>query len=74
MECPRCHAEDEPRPVGFTWWGGVLGPKLLRHVECPGCRARFNARTGRSNGAAIALYLIVVGALAAALMIAVTRA
>lgn len=71
MECPACQARDEPRPVGFTWWGGLIGAKLLNHVECVACGARFNGKTGRSNTGAIALYSIVIGAIAFGLMYAV---
>ena len=59
--------------MGFTWWGGMIGAKLLHHVECLQCRARFNANTGGDNRGAIAIYMIVVGVLAVALMYAITR-
>ena len=64
MPCPGCGQALAPKPVGFSWWGGLLGPKLFHHVECPGCATRYNGKTGRSNNTAIALYLIVVGLLA----------
>lgn len=64
MQCPACQSAAEPRQVGFTWWGGLVGAKLLHHVECVQCRARFNSRTGQSNNTAIAIYMIVVGAIA----------
>lgn len=73
MTCPRCQEADEPRPISFTWWGGVLGPKLLHHVACPRCGARFNGKSGRSNSVAIGIYLIAVGSVATALMLAVLR-
>jgi hypothetical protein len=73
VQCPRCHAQDEPRPIGFTWWGGVVGPRLLHHVECPRCRARFNGKTGQSNTAAIAIYSIAIGAIALVLVLAIAR-
>ena len=73
VPCPQCHAQEEPRPIGFTWWGGLIGPKLLHHVECPRCGTRFNARTGRSNDTAIAIYMIAIGVIAFALVFAVIR-
>jgi hypothetical protein len=73
MECPSCHQDDEPRPVGFTWWGGLIGAKLLHHVECPRCGARFNGSTGQSNSTAIAIYMIVVGAIALAILVALAK-
>ena len=57
--------------MGFTWWGGLIGAKMLHHVQCPRCGARFNGKTGQSNSVAIAIYMIVVGAIAFALMYAV---
>jgi hypothetical protein len=59
-----------PRPIGFTWWGGFLGPKLLHHVECTRCGARFNGSTGRSNTTAIAIYSIVVGVITIGIVLA----
>ena len=64
MTCPRCRQDVEPIQLKFTWWGGALGPRLLSHVECPQCRARFNGKTGADNTGAIAIYSVVVGALA----------
>jgi hypothetical protein len=55
MACPNCHSEDTPKNVGFTWWGGALGSRLLNHVECMRCGTRFNGETGRSNNTAIAI-------------------
>ena len=53
IPCPRCQqAELAPRPIGFTWWGGVVGAKLLHHVECVRCATRYNGRSGRSNDGA----------------------
>lgn len=54
--CPRC-GETATRPVGFTLWGGALGPKLLSHVECSRCSHRFNGKTGQDNTVGIAIYL-----------------
>jgi hypothetical protein len=62
MICPACRTDVNPTPVGFTWWGGLLGAKLLSHVECPSCKARFNGKTGQDNTSAIVLYCVVVGA------------
>lgn len=73
MQCPKCQQDVAPLPVGFTWWGGLIGSKIINHVECPMCRARFNGRTGQSNDAAIAIYMIVVGVLAFGLVFLVFR-
>lgn len=67
--CPRCGSDHITAP-SFTWWGGVLGPKLLDHRVCQQCRFGFNAKTGRSNTAAIAIYTVVLSVLAFGLMYA----
>jgi len=54
--CPAC-GSGEHQPASFTWWGGLLGPKLLNHVTCSGCGTSFNAKTGKSNNVAIGIYL-----------------
>lgn len=40
----------------WTWWGGFLGPRLLSHVRCLACGAKYNGRTGKWNGTAVVLY------------------
>ena len=59
--CPRCQ-NPQASPVSFTWWGGVLGPKMLTHVKCTRCGAAYNGKTGQSNATGIAIY-VAVGAL-----------
>ena len=54
--CPKCRSGQLHRP-SFTWWGGLLGPKLLNHTVCGGCGSGFNAKTGKSNSTAIGIYL-----------------
>jgi hypothetical protein len=66
IDCPKCGQNVEPRALGFTWWGGAIGPRLLSHVECPKCSARFNGKTGQSNEQAIRLYLAIVTVIALA--------
>jgi hypothetical protein len=56
--CPRC-GSGASKPVGFTWWGGVLGPKLLSHVRCITCGNCYNGKTGRPNTTAIVIYTAV---------------
>ncbi|QEG43394.1 eL43 family ribosomal protein [Roseimaritima ulvae] len=65
--CPRCGQPIAQR-VGFTLWGGVLGPKLFTHVKCQTCGNKYNGKTGQSNASVIAVYTvgsIVVGAFVA---------
>jgi len=56
--CPECGANDADR-VTFTWWGGIIGPAILTHVECATCGTLYNGRTGKSNNQAIAVYFVV---------------
>jgi hypothetical protein len=56
--CPECECRYADK-VGFTWWGGILGPALFTHVRCQDCGTCYNGKTGKSNNTAIAIYLIV---------------
>ena len=60
--CPKC-GQTNARQLSFTWWGGAVGPKVLTHVKCESCGAKYNGKTGRSNAAGIAVYMLVVGVL-----------
>ena len=57
--CPRCASASVSRPT-FTWWGGLLGPRIIPEVKCNACGHRYNGKTGGSNTTAIAIYLTVV--------------
>src|SRR5215207_3798947 len=46
--CPKCRNPHSSK-VGFTWWGGLIGPRMLSHVKCVGCGYAYNGKTGRSN-------------------------
>jgi hypothetical protein len=65
--CPECGCRDAKK-VGFTWWGGLLGPSLLTHVECLDCGTCFNGKTGRSNTTGIIIYTIVTAVIAFGLL------
>jgi hypothetical protein len=54
--CPRCRSSNVKRPT-YTWWGGLLGPKLFNHAVCSGCGFGFNYKTGKGNATAIGIYL-----------------
>ena len=54
--CPNCRFT-YAKPVGFTWWGGLLGPKMFNHVTCLQCHTTYNGKTGKSNNTAIAIYI-----------------
>jgi len=71
--CPSCRCVFAKR-VGFTWWGGILGPKMLTHVKCVQCGQAYNGKSGKSNDTAIAIYLAVSLAIGVALGVAVALA
>jgi transposase-like protein len=54
--CPNCNAQ-EANEIGYTWWGGIVGPKLFTHVKCSKCGTTYNGKTGKSNQEAIAIYV-----------------
>ncbi len=54
--CPQCNSPHLTRPT-FTWWGGLIGPKLLNHTVCGSCSHGFNGKTGKSNKTAIGIYV-----------------
>lgn len=54
--CPQCQ-NNEANPVTFTWWGGLLGPKMMTHVKCTQCGTAYNGKTGQSNTTKIAIYM-----------------
>jgi hypothetical protein len=55
--CPSCGCRGDASPVSFTWWGGILGPKLFSHVKCNRCGTCYNGKTGDYNTTKIAIYV-----------------
>jgi len=72
VPCPRC-GSTVVKKVSFTWWGGALGPALFCHVKCYNCGMTYNGKTGKSNNNAIIIYSVVVGIIAIAIVLALTR-
>ena len=60
--------------VGFTWWGGALGPRMFTHVKCARCGTAYNGKTGKSNNTAIAIYVGVTTVIGLAIGIAAALA
>ncbi|HEX8248016.1 MAG TPA: hypothetical protein VF599_07580 [Pyrinomonadaceae bacterium] len=56
--CPKCR-QSLAQKVSFTWWGGILGPKLLSHVKCGACGIGYNGKSGKDNTTNIIIYSIV---------------
>jgi hypothetical protein len=46
--------------MSFTWWGGVIGPRVLTHVKCPRCGHAYNGKSGGDNTTGIVIYSGVV--------------
>ena len=67
--CPKCGNQVATK-VGFTWWGGALGPRLFHVVRCTQCRTQYNGKTGASLTKVIILYQVVVLAICAAVGVA----
>lgn len=71
--CPWCGNVFASR-IGFTLWGGALGPRLFTHVKCSRCGKAYNGKTGKSNAAAIAIYVVVTCVVGVAVGIALAVA
>ena len=56
--CPSCGQSNADK-IGFTWWGGAVGPALLNHVKCLACGTEYNAKSGQSNTTNIIIYSVV---------------
>jgi len=68
VACPRCGNQVATK-VGFTWWGGALGPKLFSVVRCTQCRAQYNGKTGGRLTKTIIIYQGVAVVLSAGALI-----
>ncbi|MEL7498835.1 MAG: hypothetical protein AAFN77_14600 [Planctomycetota bacterium] len=56
VACPKC-GDKSAELVGFSWWGGILGPRLLNHVKCGRCLHQYNGKSGGSNTLGITIYV-----------------
>ena len=59
VQCPKC-SDKNAQQVKFTWWGGILGPKILHHVKCQTCGQSYNGKTGKDNTTNIIIYSVVI--------------
>lgn len=57
--CPKCGSA-KVSPVTYTWWGGIIGPRMMNHTKCESCNYRFNSKTRLSNTNNIIIYSVVV--------------
>jgi hypothetical protein len=44
---------------GFTWWGGLVGHKLLGVEQCKACKRWWVKATGQSGDTRVMIYMIV---------------
>jgi rubredoxin len=72
VSCPKCGGPAEK--LRFTWWGGILGPKILTHVKCTSCGYRYNGKSGKDNTTGIIIYTAVVAILCLGLVVAMFAA
>ena len=66
--CPKCR-NSAGEKIRFTWWGGILGPKILTHVKCCDCGNKYNGKSGKDNTTGIVIYSAVVAVLVLALVV-----
>lgn len=67
--CPKCDSLNV-NAVGYTWWGGVIGPRLLKHTKCTDCKFTYNRKTRKSNTTAIIIYSVVLAVIGFAIFYA----
>jgi predicted nucleic-acid-binding Zn-ribbon protein len=67
--CPKCGSHDTHQP-SFTWWGGMLGPKLFNHRVCRACGFGYNAATGQNNRGKIITYVVIANVIGIGAIIA----
>jgi hypothetical protein len=68
VDCPKCGG-NRIQKVGYTWWGGALGPWLLTHVKCQDCGCAYNGKSGKDNTAGILIYFVVILAIVITLIV-----
>ena len=66
--CPNCR-QSNAEQLKFTWWGGLIGPKILTHVKCQSCGKQYNGKTGNDNTNGIIIYCVIVGVICLGLLV-----
>lgn len=61
--CPKCSGT-QTKEIKYTWWGGVLAPKLMKLQKCEGCGFLFNRETNKPVTGAIVGYNMTAAVLA----------
>jgi hypothetical protein len=57
--CPKCQARTASK-VGYTWWGGALGPRMFSVVKCQSCGQQYKGKTGAKLTTTIIVYQLIV--------------
>lgn len=57
--CSKCGSE-LVTSVKYTWWGGMLGPKIFHHNKCESCGYTYNSKTRKSNTPSINIYSVII--------------
>jgi predicted nucleic-acid-binding Zn-ribbon protein len=70
--CPKCGSQSV-NPVKYTWWGGLIGPKLFHHTKCKDCGYTYNSKTKNSNTPAIIIYSVLLFIVAFAIFYGLRR-
>jgi hypothetical protein len=55
--CPGCGGGPIAAP-SFTWWGGLVGHKLLNVEQCMSCRRWWVKGTVQPGGTRVIVYLV----------------
>ncbi|HVS39440.1 MAG TPA: hypothetical protein VMS17_28035 [Gemmataceae bacterium] len=74
--CPSCGCEDATK-IGWTFWGGWIGPAIINCVRCHRCGTTYNGVHGDYNGGRIAIYVvvsIVIGLIVGGVIVAISIA
>jgi hypothetical protein len=56
--CPGCGGGPLVEP-GFTWWGGLVGHKILGVEKCESCRHWWVKGTGQPGDTRVTIYKVV---------------
>jgi transposase-like protein len=70
--CPKCNSLNV-KSVSYTWWGGIIGPRILKHTKCNDCKFTYNRKTRQSNTTPIVIYSVVTAIIAFAIIYFVAR-
>lgn len=66
-DCPECGCPGHAEKVRYTFWGGILAPKLFSIVECNKCGTRYNGKSGNHYTVGMIIYLVVAFLIIAAI-------